>query len=261
MNNSKTLVSVITPTFRRYKDLKKNLNYFKKIYHQYKNFEWIVVSENHDFKTHDLILKKKLFFIKFFKGNFGHVNKAFNFGLKKAKGKYVIFHGDDDFFYYDTFKIFSQESKSNDDWYIGYGSYVNEKNIAIRKITTFIKKIILNFYSIHILSLINFIMAPSVFIKRTFLMKTKGLKVDVMYASDYDLWLKLSKLSHPVIIKHFLSKASFHKNTMTGSFSFSRYLEQYCFVQKNISSLFLIPIALIVTLYLAFYNFFKKNFK
>jgi len=237
----------------------KNLNYFEKIYRQHKNFEWIVVNENHDFKTHNLILKKKLFFLKFIKGNFGDPTKAFNFGLKKAKGKYVVFHGDDDFFYDDTLKIFSQESISNNNWYIGYGSYVDENNITIRKITTFIKKILLNFYSIHLLSLINFIMTPSVFIKRSFLLKTKGFKVDLKYACDYDLWLKLSKLSHPVIIKNFLSKNSFHKNTRTGSFSFARYLEQFLFVQKNISSVLLIPLVAIITLYLTFFNFFKKK--
>ena len=52
------------------------------------------------------------------------------------------------------------------EWLIFKGNYINDKFLIVRKSMTAIKKFLLNNFGIIDLSIINFIMTPSVFIKK-----------------------------------------------------------------------------------------------
>ena len=77
--------------------------------------------------------------------------------------------GDDDYLIYENFiKIFNSLKAKNFkyEWLISGGIYYNKEGEVIRKIITFIKFKLLQSFNFSILTLINFIMTPSVIIRK-----------------------------------------------------------------------------------------------
>jgi glycosyltransferase involved in cell wall biosynthesis len=88
-------ISIIIPTFNSEKTLNLCLSSFLNL--DYKKFEIIIVDNNSNDKTFEIIKKnmKKSKRIKFFKLNNVGISAARNFGVKKAKYGIVLFTDDD----------------------------------------------------------------------------------------------------------------------------------------------------------------------
>lgn len=255
------LVSIVTPTFKRLNYLKRNFQQIENIYKSYKFFEWVIVVESYDYTSISYIKSLNKKFIKLIIGNFKSTDKAFNEGIKKSSGKYIIFHGDDDFF--DKKNILSafrylQLYKSTN-WLIGYGSYCDENFNKKRVMTTVIKNFLLIQKYQSLITLINFIMAPSVFLKKKIYEEYNYTNQDILYGTDYDLWLRVIKKYKFEVFKKHLCTSQFHLNTKTGSFDFNRYFVQYNSVLKNSRNIFLLPFQLLIICYVCLYNFIKKT--
>ncbi len=57
----------------------------------------------------------------------------------------------------------------------------------------------------------NFIPHPATFIRRDLFIQTGGFDSSIKYAMDYDLWLRLSKISSPLFVNRFI--AAFRRHT------------------------------------------------
>lgn len=222
-------LSIVTATYNRVYYLKKNYLFLKKNKNLF-NFEWIIVCEDNDFKTKNFLKKiKKDNFIKVVFGSFKSADKAYNEGFKKAKGKYLNIHGDDDFFCKKNFPLIKKFLKSDKEWIIGQSEYINSNFQTIRPITSFFKKLLLKYFNKNIISLINYIMTPSVFFKKELLKKVGGYDDKILFGSDYIFWLKFNKLYNPYVVNKKISYVIYDRKTKTGSFDFSRY---YVFLKK-----------------------------
>jgi hypothetical protein len=255
--STKFKISLITPTYKRTKYLIKNYNILKKIFP--KKFEWIIITETNDHLTNSLVKKFDKNFVKHISGNFKNNDLAFNYGVMKASGNLICIYGDDDFLTKNTIKFLEINYSPNIDWYIGYAKYVDENNIEIRKIISFIKKLFLNNYSHNLLYLINFIMTPSVFFSKTKFLKLNKLNFKMRHATDYLLWLQFSKISRPKVIKKNLSLVTFTKKTKTGSFDYKRYFEIHKNIQKFSKNYFLRFLQFFLILLIVIYNFTTKK--
>ncbi len=98
MNNTELNLSIIVPVYNTEKYLEKCLNSILK--NIPKNTEIIIVNDGSPDNSEDIIKKFKETYpdiIKYFKKQNGGLSDAKNFGISKAKGKYVTFVDSDDY--------------------------------------------------------------------------------------------------------------------------------------------------------------------
>ena len=252
------ILSILTPTYKRIKELRKNY-IFLKVAASDLSFEWIIIYEPDDLATKNFLRKHKEKFIIPLEKRCRNCNEAINYGLKFAKGDYFNLHGDDDYFDKKNFKKIFAFLNSGHDWIIGQGENINKNNEIIRKQISFIKKILLKYYSRNVLLIVNFIMTPSTFINRK---KFKNLKFDekLSHASDYVMWLQFSKFRNPKVINKILSYATYTNKTLTGSFDIQRYKDLYTKVRSDSTIRFEIRILQFVVFFLIiFINYILKK--
>jgi len=263
------IISIITPTFNRLGIL--NSLYLELIKIKCKKiFEWVVVYEKNDLSTINFLKKIKLES----KINITLVeNKItlhsptttgtlFNQGVIKARGDIVSFLGDDDRIFNDTIKLVLNSFKKNPqkNWLIGFGAYHKIDNTNVRSLVIFFKNFLLkNFFSLNTLSTINFLMTPSVFVKKNFFIKNGMWNTKNLFSNDYECWLKLTTKQKPIILKKILSSTGISSNTITSKFNIKKYLILLKLGFKNLRkfSIFKIPLILSVLL---IYFYHLKNF-
>ncbi len=255
------LLSIITPTINRVKLLKKNLRNLDSLYSSFKNFEWLIIVEKNDMKTINFLKKHKKKYLTVIVGKHESAELAFERGIKKSKGKFINFHGDDDFFNIDYIscinkKLFTTKSK----WIIFDGYYIDENFNIIRKLITFIKSLLLRNYGLIDLNIVNYIMTPSVFVRKDTYKKIGGLGVIKRSGSDYILWMNLYKKYMPKIIKKKLTYAMITTGTISGKFELEKYIFLYKKMQKNNKKGFLNSILITASISLIiFYNYVTKK--
>lgn len=252
------ILSILTPTYKRIKELRRNYIFLKSVASNI-NFEWIIIHEPDDHVTKNFLKKHKEKFIIALEKRCRNCDQAINYGIKFAKGDYLNIHGDDDYFEKKNFKKIFVLLNSGHDWIVGQGENIDKNNRVIRKQISFFKKLLLKHYSRNVLLIVNFIMTPSTFIKRN---KFKNLKLDnkLSHASDYILWLQFSKLCKPKVINKILSYATYTNKTKTGSFDTQRYKDLYTKISSDNTIRFEIKILQFVFFFLIiFINFISKK--
>ena len=106
------LISVVIPTFNREKEIEKSI---KSVLAQtYKNIEVIVIDDGSKDKTEQVVKKIKDERVSYYKlkKNKGACY-ARNYGIKKAKGKYIAFQDSDDIFHKNKLKIQLENLQKN----------------------------------------------------------------------------------------------------------------------------------------------------
>lgn len=123
----------------------------------------------------------------------GGVSNAMNVGMRHATGDVVAYlHSDD---YYLTPRVLSivasHFQESGKDWLFGrIKPIINDQLCSENYVSPR--------YSYAQLLKGNFIPHPSTFVKRELLQRFGGFDTRLKYAMDYDLWLKLGRLSDPL---------------------------------------------------------------
>jgi len=142
---------------------------------------------------------------------------AINRGFKKASGQVMSYINADDLYEYGALKkvgeYFSKNPKTL--WLAGRGKIINEKGIDISKWVTTYKNFLLSLNSYFLLLTTNYLMQPSVFIKRHAYLKYgpfKGTRKGVM---EYDLWLALGKIQMPKVISETLASFRLTKGNLS----------------------------------------------
>lgn len=249
-------LSIITPTYKRSRDLIKNYNFLKKNANFY-NFEWILLYERDDYKTVATISSINDKFVKKYPGHYKSADKATIFGIKKSTGYFIVLHPDDDFFCKNFFFNIRKVSASLE-WIIGKGFYINKKNKISKKYITLVKSMLLKNYSSHILRIINFLMGPSIIFKKIIFQKLGGVPKINYAGSDYFLWLKFDKFYQPKIINKNFSFSRLDENTITGGFDIKRYVMRLK-VLKSYANNFLVRFfQYLIIILIIIFNFINK---
>lgn len=253
-------ISILIPTYLRLDALEKKIDELIKLSIVY-NIEPVFVLEIEDTESYYTIKNSELrnYKICYNFSNFSH--HCFPTALKHSSGEYIIHMGDDDYFEEGALDHIYQAIRQNPniDWLIGKGSYIDNENRKIRSILTKIKYSLLKKFSFNLLSIANFVMTPSVIIKKNFLENIGGFDTKYNHANDYYCWLKAAKKSKPTIIEKNLSNVSFSAGTVSGSFDIYRYfifIKKILFEQEN---KFINIFQILSTIYLVLHNIlFKK---
>lgn len=210
--------SVITCTRNSAKYIKRNIDSVKN--QDFKDYEHILI----DGKSEDgslRILKRyintfnnaKLFILEP-KG----ISNAFNQGIRKSKGKYLIFLNSDDYFYdnnvlRDAFDNLKNEK--NTDWIYGKINVVEEDG---KTIGFFPRHKIFKIANYYLLKYVNFVPHQAVFIKKEVFKKYGFFDETLSSKMDYELWLRVGNKTRWHFLDRKISCFSVRKGAQSSSF-------------------------------------------
>ena len=223
--NIDDMVSVIIPTFNRFKYL---LNTIESVKNQtYKNIEIIVVNDNStqkEYYEYNWENVKIIHLAQNSKSIFGFAcpgGYQRNFGFNKANGKYIAFVDDDDIWFPQKLELQITAMKktgckmSSTDGFIGSGIYnPNTKylkynaehyystlqNIYKNKGSNLLKNGFPEIWNLNFLKIHNCIICSSVIMEKDIIDKTGKFKID-KYGEDYEYWLRALEYTNCVYIK------------------------------------------------------------
>ncbi len=154
---------------------------------------------------------------------------AINKGLAKASGDIVTWLNSDDIYCDDALKkvsgTFSQNPQAR--WLIGQCVIIDEQDHPIRQSIARYKNRQLARYSRRRLLRENFISQMSVFWRNDLGKQVGLLNEDLYYTMDYDLWLRMSKVSDPVVLTENLGCFRWYANSKSGKINRKQFDEQY----------------------------------
>lgn len=142
----------------------------------------------------------------------GGVSRAMNEGLRAATGDVVAYlHSDD---YYLKPDVLSQAARllesSGRGWLFG-------RTMALKGGTLHADNYVAPRFSYDSLLRGNFIPHPATFVRRELLLRAGGFNTGLKYAMDYDLWLKLARLSEPLQLDDALTAFREHEGSLSTS--------------------------------------------
>ncbi len=151
---------------------------------------------------------------------------AINKGLARASGEIVAWLNSDDLYAPGALSrvagAFGADPQKQ--WVIGRCDIVDESGNEIRHRVTAYKDWFLRRYSYRRLLRENFISQPAAFWRKS---AASAIDESLHYTMDYDLWLRLGKLSDPIFIDDVLAHFRFHSTSKSGAVSREQFDEQY----------------------------------
>jgi len=228
MKTKNPVFSIITCTLNSELFLKKCLN---SIFSQnFDDFEVIVVDGGSIDSTLSIVSAFPK--IKLIENIGGGISNAMNTGIVNASGKIIsILHSDD--YYYDknTLKTVFCSFQANHDkkWLFG--------NVARSELGG-ISLLYNDKYNFRYFQFTSNIPHPGVFIKRDLYESIKLYDVKLKYAMDYDLLLRISKISEPIQIFEFLAVFRVHNGSLSSK-HWKKARNEALFVQlRNADSIY-----------------------
>jgi len=202
-------ISIVVPSLNSVEYIEETLNSI--VSQKYPNLEVIIQDGGSIDGTVDVIKEYAKKYPKIFsfesKKDHGQVD-AINKGLKKATGDILAYINADDIYFPGAFGEISKIYLLNSDalWFAGRGKVIDSDGSEIVKPITWYKNFLLFLNSKFYLLITNYLMQPSVFITRQAIEKVElfsGLSNGVVM--EYGTWLKLARVSMPVVINKTLS--------------------------------------------------------
>ena len=142
----------------------------------------------------------------------GGIAAAMNVGIREARGAIIAhLHSDDYYAHSEVLAHVSQAFERSDAaWLFGRCfSDIDGERIA--------ENYVVPQFSYGRLLKGNFVPHPATFIKRSVFERTGGFDESIKYAMDYDLWLKLAKITAPIQLDEHLAVFRRHPGSLTSS--------------------------------------------
>lgn len=236
-------ISVIIPSYNKVKFIGRTLD---SIFDQdYPNLEVVIQDGESTDGTLEIIKKYNTKYSKLIrlesKHDGGQLN-AVKDGLTKATGELLTFINADDQYASDAFKTVVNEfvEHRNSLWFVGKGIVVNENNAEIAKPVMWYKSFLLTLNSYTLLLTTNYLMQPSVFFTREAYQKYGPFIGTRDFIMEYDLWLKLGRVSMPRVINKTLSKFRIEASTKTKTLSLDLLKEDEKVIRQYTKNLFIL---------------------
>lgn len=236
MQKNKPFFTIITCTLNSDRFLSKNI---KSVRNQsFKNYEHVFVDGYSKDNT------KKI--LKAYKNKFGSkviifnflkrgVSRAFNKGIKEAKGEYIFFLNSDDYFYdnkvLQDVHLFLTSNKELD-WMYGKINVVEEDGMAVG---VFPLRKFFQIANRYLLKFINYVPHQSVFMKKSVFDKFGNFDPKLKLNMDTELFLRLSRDTNWIFFDRIMcayvlrsdSLSSSYKNKNVGLEALEKVQERY----------------------------------
>ncbi|HZW12791.1 MAG TPA: glycosyltransferase family 2 protein [Noviherbaspirillum sp.] len=142
----------------------------------------------------------------------GGVSRAMNEGLRAATGDVVAYlHSDDYYLRRDVLSLAANLLESSGrGWMFG-------RTMALKDGALHADNYIAPRFSYDKLLRGNFIPHPATFVRRELMLRAGGFSTNLKYAMDYDLWLKLARMSEPLQLDEPLTAFREHEGSLSTS--------------------------------------------
>jgi glycosyltransferase involved in cell wall biosynthesis len=228
--------SIITPSFNQCRYLRQTM---RSILSQAGDFqlEWIVMDGGSTDGTVELLRESALSDprIVWTSEKDAGQSDALNKGLARAQGEIIGWLNSDDLYAPGTLAAVAEafEQHSDAQWLAGRCGIVDEEGNRIRESITRYKNRLLDRYTYRrLLGGENPISQPAVFWRRSFGEQVGPLDVTLHHAMDYDLWLRMGRISRPLIPGRELSLFRIHSTSKSGTQTAERFAEQYAVARR-----------------------------
>ena len=157
----------------------------------------------------------------------GRVDAA-NKGVAMTSGDVVGWLNADDRYEPGTLRSVAEALAARPDamWATGYCRIIDAAGREQRAAITAYKNLLLRHYSLGLYVTQNFVSDPATFVRRSALDEVGLLDERFRMSHDYDLWLRVARLSDPVILRRYLSSFRMVEGTLSMS-GFERQFEEH----------------------------------
>lgn len=150
---------------------------------------------------------------------------AINKGLRKATGEIVTYLNADDLLKPKSLKEVGDyfRQNTNELWLAGKGDVIDKKGKNISSLVTSYKNFLLSINSYYALLIVNYLTQPAVFLRKSTFEKYGPFKGSKTAILEYDLWLKIGKVSMPSVLDQTLASFRLTKGNLSSN-NFSEIL-------------------------------------
>jgi GT2 family glycosyltransferase len=130
------------------------------------------------------------------------LSDAMNKGIALARGEVIGWLNADDVYLPGALELVGASFAGNPEalWLTGPCRIIDAAGSEIRRPVTAYKDFFLRHYSYGLHLVQNFISCPATFVHRDGFARVGGLDERFHYSMDYDLWLRLGRISPPVVV-------------------------------------------------------------
>ena len=160
--------------------------------------------------------------IKYVTGVRGGISNAMNVGVELSSGEVIAhLHGDDYYLHHQVIaRVAGVFDASNAQWL--YGRIVSD--LAGEQVKPAWQ---LPEFSLSRLLRGNFIAHPAAFVRRQAFLRSGGFDLSLKYAMDYDLWLRLAKISPPVGLDEYFAAFRRHAGSASTANALAAFEEDH----------------------------------
>jgi glycosyltransferase involved in cell wall biosynthesis len=221
-------ISVITPTLNQLQFLKRTA---RSVLGQQGPFdlEWIIIDGGSDDGTIEYLRLLEDPRLRWSSAKDRGQADAINRGITLATGEIVAWLNSDDLYTPSALQMVARAfyDRPESKWLVGRCEIIDADDRVIRTAITRYKDSLLDRYSYRRLLRENAISQPAVFWRRAFGQEAGPLDQSLHYAMDYDLWLRMARLSEPLILEKVLAQFRFHPTSKSGQVQRAQFDEGY----------------------------------
>jgi len=262
--NKQLKISIITGTLNRGGFIEKNIQ--SVLNQNYDNFEHIIIDGGSSDNT--LTVLNKYPHLKWMSEPDKGQADAFNKGLAIATGDIIGWLDSDDYYLPDIFSKIANSFLEHDDIRWVVSDIFDERNSSNKRKRVQVGEI--NYY--NLLRNPDIVVQQGAFYRKEILDKVKGCEIDLYMIQDFELWLKLSKISTPaklnmvsaVFVRHDTQKSTYknsliqineiyrvlRKEKISKYLLFKVLMRKYCILIKQLIKIVLIRLKLLDKKYL-----------
>ncbi len=181
------------------------------------------------------------------------LSNALNSGFKVASGKYFSYLNSDDMLadnaLYSVKKKF--EINKNYQWIIGLSENIGTKYF-LNKLVSNYKRTLFKLINFNLLCTNNIISQPSVYWKNSFFQNIGYFNEKLNYNMDYDMWLRMIKISQPLKFKNKLSYFRRHDESLSHKNLIKQFSEKFKTMRKYNKNVIICVLHLFLSLIIVF---------
>ncbi len=232
-------ISIVTPSYNQSHFIRQTID--SVVSQMEKGDEYVVLDGGSTDDTVE-ILRSYGAKIRFESKKDGGQANALNKGLRQVSNDIFAYINSDDYYLPHAFeKVREIFCDPNVFWAVGDAIIVDENGTEIQQAVRWYKKIWRAVYSLSVLSVLNPIPQPAVFIRRQVLEEVGTFDEHLHYVMDYDLWIRLQqRYGIPLFIQDTLAAFRIHKKSKGGSSYQKQFSEELQAIARYVQNPFLL---------------------
>lgn len=207
-------VSIVTPSFNQGEFIEETIRSI--LLQGYLDLEYIIMDGGSTDRSVDIIKKYEKYISRWESQPDNGQADAIARGFEIAAGDILAYINSDDYYLSDTFVKVANAFQDNPSaqWVTSsIGLFINSQGKVI------LKKQYPKVTTRNMIYLGNCINQPSTFWKRSLYIQSEGINTNMQFSFDFDLFLKFTGISDPIIIPDILSAFRFHESSKSCTIS------------------------------------------